>query len=98
MTNPVGLRFLLDSGMFIMVVVPDAEARSIIQGWVSRQYATQGIEYLSDLKSPQAWSVQLNKVQAIHTFSLDELRQQQPGMQTMTPAPGVVQSGPQWMR
>lgn len=77
--NYTGLKFVLKNGAFIIAVVTKDEATTIIQNWMNSYYSLKDIKIIGNTNPPPngwAWAVQLDEVQAVHTFTLEQMQQQ----------------------
>ncbi len=70
----VGLQFLLDFGAFVRILVPEEEARQIIQGWQVGSLKP----IVAGTNQYGSWAVRVDKIQGIHTADTN-LQNVQPG-------------------
>lgn len=69
----IGLRFILKGGSFLLVVVPDAVAREIIEGFAVGSPRRETIR-----DDACSWSVQTDQIQAVHTVPLEQYQESAP--------------------
>lgn len=72
MNELVGITFILDTKAFINGTVPMSQAKDIIKGWMEGKMRGAHIACTDPPPGFHAWSVQNDRVVAIHTFPLQQ--------------------------
>lgn len=81
----IGLKFILGSGNFIQVIIPEDDAKNIVMQWMNgqlEQASVSGIIGNVNASSPYGsgmWCLKVSAIEAIHSFDLEELQRQMQG-------------------
>lgn len=71
--NKIGLKLILNSGNYIIAILPQKEAMDIAGKWQSRYYQLKGEQIIGGDACPPdqgAWAVRVDQIAALHTFDI----------------------------
>jgi len=76
-----GLKFMLDAGAFMMVVLPEQTAKAVITGFQEGKLTPiiGGTTLESALGKPIDWAIEVKAIRAVHSFDPSNLVVQQQG-------------------
>lgn len=80
MTDIMGLRIVLGYGAFLNIIVPSAEAKTLLQGWKEGKLKEitggSSVAFPALQAKAQEWCVRTSSISLMHTFDPMELAQQ----------------------
>lgn len=74
-TSPIGIKFLLQGGAFLLSVVPEYVAIRIMDDWSAGKYQDKEVISGACLLTNTRWAVMAGSVMGVHTFQPEALQQ-----------------------
>lgn len=95
----LGVKVMLAHGHFLALVFPEAQARQLLQAWVSGHLLLKGRPTISHEDFPaepgSGWGCRVGDIVGMHLFSLEKVQQQQQ-QQGDQPRPGSQPAAGGW--